>query len=94
MYTTPLSSVKSAKCQTRVIEAYPKGSGGALKALDMLFEKPVIMVRTLSEGLGTSYGGANGIVSRFEDLGILRRTVERSRHRVYSFDAYLDLLAK
>ena len=76
----------------QVIETNKRGSSNALKVLDYLFQQPVIAVDTLQKRLGISYGSANGIVSKFEELGILRKTMAKVRYRTYEFDEYLGLM--
>jgi Fic family protein len=78
--------------RAKVVDAYARGSKNALAVVDFLFQKPVITVNLLCKELGFSFGSANAIVSKFEELDILRKTEAKTRYRVYSFDEYFDLM--
>jgi len=63
----------------------------ALPLLEYLFENPVINVRRASDGLKIPYSSLNKTVSEFEKAGILAKTSNTARNRVYSYKQYLDL---
>lgn len=66
-------------------------SVNALRLLDLLFERPLINVRTAQAHIGVSYVAANGFIRELCDAGILNETTGGSRNRVFRFSPYLDL---
>jgi Fic family protein len=63
----------------------------AIPLLELLFERTVITVRTAEQVLECTYGQANALVARFEQLGILHETTGKKRNRVYQYAPYLRL---
>ncbi len=63
----------------------------AYRALDLIFEKPIITVETVRTGLNCSFNPANKIVKLFESLGLLVELTGQRRNRCYQFDHYLRL---
>jgi len=48
-------------------------------------------VKDVQALLGTTFAGANQIVRRLTDLGVLSEVTGRSRHRRFRYDAYVKL---
>ncbi len=65
----------------------------AIRLLELLFERPVLTVRFAEQFLGCTYGQANVLFTRFENLGILQETTGQKRNRVYQYSPYLRLFA-
>ena len=59
--------------------------------LDMLFEHPIIDVRSAEKMLRTSYVTASQAVSSLEELGYLTEITGQKRNKIYRFSRYLDL---
>jgi Fic family protein len=66
--------------------------GGASLLLDAIFTMPVLGVKQVKEITGQTHVAAGGLVSRFEDLGILKEVTGNRRNRVYHYEDYLKLL--
>jgi Fic family protein len=61
------------------------------RLLDLLYRRPLIDVRVITEDLGVSFGTANKLVDNLSELGLLREITGRKRDRVFRFDPYLFL---
>ncbi|HWK25073.1 MAG TPA: Fic family protein [Solirubrobacter sp.] len=66
------------------------GSNG-LHLLSRLFDQPIINVTAAATSLDTTFPTANRLISRFEDLGLLRETTGQRRSRVFVYEPYLAL---
>lgn len=76
--------------RAQVLEA--KLGQHALPLLALLYERPLISVRLAQERLDTSFGTANTLIGRFEDLGLVREITGQRRSRVFRYEPYLELL--
>jgi len=80
--------------QTRLLDqakSEGRSSGSLLRAIDYLFQRPVVTVAHLREGLGVSHPNANQLAARCVALGILRESTGRKRNRWFEFGPFLDL---
>jgi len=60
------------------------------KAIDFLFEKPVLSVRDIEEGLGLgNYMAAQRLVEKLEGHGVLEEITGKSRNRIYQAEGIL-----
>jgi Fic family protein len=66
-------------------------STAGLELLDVLFESPLLSVKTVETRLDCSYVKANKLVLQFEQLALLEETTGWQRNRRFRFKAYLDL---
>jgi len=64
---------------------------GALPLLDYLFEHPAVTANQVKEHLSISFTQASKVLSRFEELGLVKETTGQKRNRRFRFDPYLDL---
>ena len=63
--------------------------------LNLLFERPIITKKEISDALGISLPTANTIVEAFCKLGILYdKTPEKKRYKTFVFGEYLAILQK
>ena len=62
--------------------------------LNLLYRKPVVSAGDLERELGITHPTANALLKDFMRLGILKELTGGERHRLYSFEAYLDLFVK
>lgn len=63
--------------------------------LNLLFERPIITKKEISETLGISLPTANTIVETFCNLGILYdKTPDKKRYKTFVFGEYLAILQK
>ena len=75
----------------RLLQAEGKASGNLLRALDVLFESPVVTVRLLEQRLQVTFPTANSVASRLVELGVLRERTGYARNRRFVFEPYLAL---
>jgi Fic family protein len=74
----------------RRIQEQTAGVNG-LRLLDLLFERPLVHVNLVKDGLGISFVTANKLVEQFEALGIVEEITGRKRDRIFSYTAYVAL---
>ena len=55
--------------------------------------RPVISVQHASEVTGLAYPNANNLVSKFEELRLLREISGQKRNRRFAYEPYLQLFA-
>ncbi len=67
-------------------------SANSLRLLDHLYDRPVTSVADVAEHLGVTFNGANALVGKFCDLGLLRETTGGARRRRFAYDPYITLL--
>ncbi|UCD05342.1 MAG: Fic family protein [candidate division WOR-3 bacterium] len=66
----------------------------AVKLIDLLFTKPVIDVKTVTEEFKISKESGNELVNRFEKLGILRELTGKQRYKKYLFHDYTSIISR
>jgi Fic family protein len=68
-----------------------RASGNLLRALDILFERPLLTPRHLERQLDVSFVTANKIITRMRALGILDEITGHKRNRQFQYTPYLQL---
>jgi Fic family protein len=68
-----------------------RAGGALLRALDILFDQPVINVPTLARRLNVTFAAANGVVERLVEAELLSETTGQRRNRRFAFQSYLRL---
>jgi Fic family protein len=63
----------------------------APRLLDVLYQQPIVNVRTVERRLGCTYVTANKLVENFASLGILEEVTGGRRNRLYRYTDYLSL---
>lgn len=79
---------------TNFLDQFEQRSSGRIKDLSKieisiivrLYENPQIIMRDLSEDLHVSKSSMTGIVDHLEELGYLRRVINRSDRRSYALE--------
>lgn len=66
------------------------GSNG-LMLLSRLFDQPIVNVKLAAAAIDSAFPTANRLISRFEDLGLLREITGQRRSRVFTYQTYLAL---
>jgi Fic family protein len=66
----------------------------AVKLVDLLFGKPIIDVKTITDEFKISKESGNEIVKRFEQLGILRELTGKQRYKKYLFHEYTSIISR
>lgn len=59
--------------------------------MDRLFDHPIVNVATVRRWLDVTPAGANQLVSRLVEIGLLREITGYARNRRFRFDPYLKL---
>ena len=79
---------------TELINNIGKTSKNSLILINYLEKNPIIDIKKTSAELGLSYNTVSKLVKRFEELGILRQSNNVHRNRIFSYEAYLEILRK
>lgn len=74
-----------------ITEQFGRAAGNGHRVLERLYEQPIVSVKNLMELLGTTFAGANQIVQRLVEIGVLREFTGQARHRRFRYDAYVRL---
>ena len=74
-----------------ITEQLGRAAGNGHRVLERLYEQPIMSVKDVQALLGTTFAGANQIVRRLRDLGVLSEVTGRSRHRRFRYAAYIAL---
>lgn len=75
----------------QVVTAQLGNTPHAPRLLDLLYEQPIVNVRTVERRLGCTYATANKLVEQFAGLGILHEVTGARRNRLYRYTDYLSL---
>ena len=79
------------KHRLAIMECMGRAAGNGHRVLEKLYERPILSVKDVEALLEVTYAGANQIVQRLEDLGILKEFTGQTRHRRFRYDAYIRL---
>jgi Fic family protein len=66
-------------------------AGNGHRVLERLYEQPIVSVKNVQALLGTTFAGANQVVQRLADLGIVVEITGQARHRRFRYDTYVKL---
>jgi Fic family protein len=78
-------------CRARIADRMGRAAANGHCILEKLFDHPIIAVAIVREWLGVTQAGANNLVNRLADAGILREITGYARNRRFRFDPYLRL---
>ena len=70
-----------------------RGAGTGLRLLEALYRRPLIDVPEARAILGLTFQGANRLVGRLVELGVLEEVTGQQRHRVFRCSEYANLFA-
>ena len=79
------------ECRARISDQMGRASANGNRILERLFEHPIIVVATVRDWLGVTPAGANTLVNRLVEAGVLREITGYARNRRFRFDPYLHL---
>jgi len=77
--------------RVRITERLGRAAGSAQRVMDRLFDHPIVNVATVRRWLSITPAGANQLVNRLGDIGLLREITGYARNRRFRFDPYLKL---
>ena len=64
------------------------------KVFDYLEKYPIIDLKRTAAALDISFNTASTAVNRLVEIGVLKETTNASRNRVFTYEAYLDILRR
>ncbi|MYC59433.1 MAG: Fic family protein [Gammaproteobacteria bacterium] len=76
-----------------VTEKLGRAAGNGHRILEHLYQRPIVTVESIVQLLDITYTGANNLVSRFANLGLLQEITGQQRNRVFRYNPYLDLFS-
>lgn len=76
-----------------ISDEFGRAAANGSRVLELLFERPIIKVKHVEELLGVSFAGANQLVQRFVEAGLLTEITGQARNRQFRFGSYIDLFA-
>lgn len=68
-----------------------RAAGNEHKALESLFDRPIVAVADIQQVAGTTYAAANKLVARLGELGLLAEITGYSRNRRFRYETYQRL---
>lgn len=77
-----------------IVSEFGRAAGNGLKVLEELFEKPIVQVTDVGILLNMTYQGANTLVQRFIDAGLLTEITGNARNRRFRYSPYVNLFAE
>ncbi|HVA67147.1 MAG TPA: Fic family protein [Elusimicrobiota bacterium] len=77
--------------RSEITERMGRAAANGHRVMDRLFDRPIIKVSTVRDWLRITPAGANNIVRRLADIGVLREITGHARHRRFRFEPYLRL---
>lgn len=77
--------------RARITERLGRAAGNGFRVMDKLFDHPIVTVASVRDWLDVTHAGANNLVRRLADIGLLREITGYTRNRRFRFDPYLML---
>jgi len=78
------------KCENKLSKIGKKAANGK-RLLELLYSKPKINSKTVSDELKISVVSANGLIKAFVEIGILEEKTGFNRNRYYVFEEYVKI---
>lgn len=77
-----------------VIPHTARSTDNSHQLFDYIEQHPIIDIGKTAKALNLSYNTVSALVTKYEKLGILNKTTNKSRNRVYEYTDYLNILRK
>ena len=77
--------------RTVITENLGHAAGNGLRALEYLYERPIISVKDIQNLIGVSYAATNNLVAQMVRNGILHEFTGRVRNRKFMYRDYINL---
>jgi len=74
-----------------IAERLGRAAGNGHRILQHLYEHPIVSANDVQEVIGTTFPGANQIVRRLVEAGILTEITGQARHRRFRYEPYVRL---
>lgn len=79
------------ECRAQILDGMGRAAPNGHRILERLFDHPIVAVATVRDWLGVTSAGANTLVHRLVDAGVLREITGYARNRRFRFDPYMRL---
>ena len=77
--------------RARISERLGRAAANGHRIMEKLFNHPIVTVARVRQWLNVTPAGANNLVNRLVDVGLLREITGYARNRRFRFDPYLRL---
>ena len=77
--------------RTIINKEFGRAAVTCFRALEYLYEHPIISVAEAQNLTGTTYSATNNLVMRMTQVGILRQLTKQKRNRRFTYQSYIDL---
>ena len=77
--------------RSKIADTMGRGAGSAHRVMEKLFDQPIVAVATVRDWLDITPAGANSVVNRLVEIGLLSEITGYARNRRFRFDPYLKL---
>ncbi len=77
--------------RAKITERFGRAAANGHRIMERLFERPIITVATVRDWLGITQAGANNLVRRLVEIGLLKEITGYARNRRFRFEPYLKL---
>lgn len=74
-----------------IMESLGRGAANGFRVLERLYERPILSVEDVRRLTGTTFTGANQLVQKLVESGILVEVTGQKRHRRFRFAPYIRL---
>lgn len=79
--------------RNQITAKFGRAAGNGLKALEYMYQRPIVRVKDIEDLLVVTYAAANQLVGRFVDAGFLQETTGHARNRRFRYGPYIQLFA-
>ncbi|MDE2731356.1 MAG: Fic family protein [Bacteroidota bacterium] len=76
-----------------IMGEFGRGAAPGVRVLAEFYRRPLFTVAQIAEATGLTGNEVNHLVARIASYGIVREITNRKRHRVFCYDAYVDLFS-
>ena len=77
--------------RAQITQHLGRAAGNGHRVLESLYDRPIVNVQAIEQLIGGTYAAANSLVSRLEQLGILREMTGQKRNRRFCYQPYVEL---
>lgn len=91
--TTARNIVELREKHRSIVASGLNSTSSAYRLLEYLYRRPIITVSGITQVVNLNYANANRLVTRFQELGILRQMDTHQRNRRFAYVDYLTLFA-
>ena len=74
-----------------IAERLGRAAGNGHRVLQYLYARPIVSTKQVQDLLGATFPGANQIVHRLVDIGVLVEITGQARHRRFRYEPYVRL---